>query len=250
MQKTIIIIPCYNEENRFLTDLFSEYYLKSEVFFCFVNDGSKDNTLHMLKGLQQGRSERIIVLDLKKNRGKAEAVRQGILESIHWMQFDFIGYLDADFATPLSEINYLLDQFDNNPHSQIVFGSRVKLMGRRIEREMLRHYLGRVFSTTVSIMLKLPIYDTQCGAKLFRSQLAQQIFVQPFISRWFFDVEIFARILKLYGYEQGAAVMYEAPLNQWTEIGKSKLSFKHYIMAPYELLKIKIKYLSAQNMDI
>jgi len=250
MQKTIIIIPCYKEVNRFSKELFNEFYLKSEICFCFVNDGSKDNTLQMLKGLQQDRMERIIVLDLKQNSGKAEAVRQGILQSINWKQFDFIGYLDADFATPLSEIPYLLNQFDNNPNYQIVFGSRVKLMGRKIEREMLRHYLGRIFSTTASLMLKLPIYDTQCGAKMFRLQLAQQIFIQPFISRWLFDVEIFARIINLYGYEQAAAVMYEAPLNQWLEIGGSKLSFKHYFIAPYELLRIKLKYLSERNVDI
>jgi len=250
MPKTIIIIPCYNEENRFLADLFNEFYLKSEVCFCFVNDGSKDYTLRMLKGLQQGRTERINVLDLKRNGGKAEAVRQGILQSMNWKKFDFIGYLDADFATPLSEINYLLHQFDNKPDCQVVFGSRVKLMGRKIERQVLRHYLGRIFATTVSMILKLPIYDTQCGAKMFRIQLAKQIFIQPFISRWLFDVEIFARIINLYGYERAAAVMYEAPLNQWLEVGGSKLSFKPYLIAPYELFQIKLKYLSERNVDI
>lgn len=250
MQKTIIIIPCYNEENRFSKELFNEFYLKSEICFCFVNDGSKDNTLQMLNGLQHGRKERIIVVDLKQNSGKAEAVRHGILQSINWKQLDFIGYFDSDFATPLSEIPYLLNQFDNNPNYQIVFGSRVKLMGRKIEREILRHYLGRIFSTTASLMLKLPIYDTQCGAKYFRLQLAQQIFSQPFISRWLFDVEIFARIINLYGYEQAAAVMYEAPLNQWSEIGGSKLSFRHYLIAPYELFRIKLRYLSELKVNI
>lgn len=249
MSKTIIIIPCYNEENRFSRELFNDFYLKSEACFCFVNDGSKDNTLQMLKELQQGRTERIIVLDLKRNGGKAEAVRQGILQSVNWKRFDFIGYFDADFATPLSEINYLLHQFDNKANCQVVFGSRVKLMGRNIERRILRHYLGRIFSTTASLMLKLPIYDTQCGAKIFRLQLVQQIFIQPFISSWLFDVEIFARIINLYGYEQAATVMYEAPLNQWLEIGGSNLSFKHYFIAPYELLRIKLKYLSERNIE-
>lgn len=92
MQKTIIIIPCYNEENRFSKELFNEFYLKSEICFCFVNDGSKDNTLLMLKELEQNRVERITVLDLKQNSGKAEAVRQGILYSVNWGKFDYIGY--------------------------------------------------------------------------------------------------------------------------------------------------------------
>lgn len=242
MPETIIIIPCYNEENRFSTDLFRKFYLKSEVCFCFVNDGSKDNTLQMLKGLQQGRADRILILDLKQNSGKAEAVRRGIIEAAKWGSFNFIGYFDADSATPWSEIPYLLNQFDNNPHCQIVFGSRVKLMGRSIQRRWLRHYLGRIFATTVSMMLRLPIYDTQCGAKIFRTELAQQIFSQPFISRWFFDVEIFARIIILLGHERAAAIMYEAPLNQWSEMRGSKLSLKNYLLAPFELLRIRFNY--------
>lgn len=83
---------------------------------------------------------------------------------------------------------------------------------------------------------------------MFRLQLAQQIFIQPFISRWFFDVELFARIINIYGCEHAATIMYEAPLNQWSEIAGSKLSFKHYITAPYELLKIKLKYLSRRDI--
>lgn len=249
MPKTIIVIPCYNEENRFLPDLFNEFYLKSEACFCLVNDGSQDHTLQMLKGLQEGRADRITVLDLEQNGGKAEAVRRGVLQSIHWKSVDFIGYWDADFATPLTEINYLLNHFDAKPDCQIVFGSRVKLLGRKIERRLLRHYLGRIFATTVSIMLNLPVYDTQCGAKIFRAELAQHIFNQPFLSRWFFDVEIFARIIKLYGHKRAAAAMYEAPLNQWAEITGSKLSFKHFVAAPYELLRIKLKYPLGRKID-
>jgi glycosyltransferase involved in cell wall biosynthesis len=243
MHKTVIIIPCYNEEKRFQIDRFNDFFENSEVYFCFVNDGSKDNTLLMLKLLQRGRTERITILDLKQNAGKAEAVRQGILHCIRWNQFDFVGYFDADFAMPLSEIHYLLRQFADKPDCQLVFGSRVKLMGRRVERRMLRHYLGRIFATTVSIMIKLPIYDTQCGAKIFRLQLARVLFAESFDSHWFFDVEIFARMINLLGYERLATIIYEVPLNQWIEVRGSKISLKDYLIAPYELLKIALKYL-------
>ena len=161
-----------------------------EIHFIFVNDGSRDATLDVLNGLHARLPGSTHILDCARNGGKAEAVRQGLALALSQLHPRVTGFWDADLATPLEAIPELLSVFDEQPEILMVFGARVKLLGRRVERLAVRHYLGRVFATVVSNILRMPIYDTQCGAKLFRStpELAQAL-TTPFLSRWIFDVE-------------------------------------------------------------
>lgn len=107
--KFYLIVPCYNEEKRFLRHEFAAYYAgRPEIYFCFVNDGSTDNTLSLLNSLAKGREDRIAVISLPRNTGKAEAVRTGILHPLHGAPVDYVGFMDADLATPLADIDRLL----------------------------------------------------------------------------------------------------------------------------------------------
>lgn len=243
MYKICIVIPFYNEEKRFPVSEFNEFYNNTEdVAFCLVNDGSKDKTLDLLNGLKLGMEERIMVHNLSINSGKAEAVRQGMLKSAGWKNFEAIGYFDADFSTPLEEVFLLYDNLKKNPSYKIAFGSRVRRLGATIERTTKRHYFGRVFSTVASLILHLPVYDTQCGAKLFTKDVIKELFHAPFISRWLFDVEIFARFIKSEGIDKVKKSMIEVPLNCWEEKGESKISFFDFVKVPLELIKIKKYY--------
>ena len=105
-----------------------------------------------------------------------------------------------------------------------------------------RHYLGRIFATCVSLSLNLPTYDTQCGYKLIKSELAKSIFKDPFVSPWFFDVELLFRIKNSKGADFVKKHVYEFPLFEWEEVEGSKIKLIDYFTVPFQLLKIKRKY--------
>ena len=239
--KFYFIVPCYNEEMRFPGPAFAAYYAdRPDISFCFVNDGSTDNTLAHLNLLAKGREDRIAVISLPRNAGKAEAVRTGILHALHGAPVDFVGFMDADLATPLSEIDHLLARCSKLPDSSIVFGSRVKGPGVQILRSPLRHYLGRVFALATKFFLGIPASDTQCGAKLIRASIAIDIFRVPFISRWLFDLELFLRAAALP--HSAAGTFIECPLAEWTEKGSSRLGIHDAAGLLRDFIEIFLRY--------
>lgn len=243
LKKLCLIIPCYNEEKRISLEKFSSFIkVNSNAHICFVNDGSTDNSLAILNDFVST-NPNCVVLDLKQNQGKANAIRQGVLYLTQQKKdFDLLGFWDADLATPLTEVSPFLDIFSHNPHIQCVTGSRVRRQGSNINRKWSRHYTGRIFATFASLALKLAFYDTQCGAKIFTKNLAFAIFKDKFLSRWLFDIELIFRIKKTSYYQNNPNIIYELPLNCWNDISDSKLKFKDYFKAPFELLWIYLKY--------
>jgi dolichyl-phosphate beta-glucosyltransferase len=245
--KIIVVVPCFNEAARLSIDAFESFNkTHAAVRFIFVNDGSTDSTLDIINTLHERNPFRYIVIDQQPNRGKAEAVRTGMLRAFQ-EQPEYAGYWDADLATPLEEIPYFVEVLEERPDCEIVFGSRVKLLGRSIERNPLRHYLGRVFATAVSVTLKLPIYDTQCGAKMFRvSPDIERLFDEPFCVGWIFDVEIIARLIQARrGIQRGQPerVIHEFPLHQWHDIAGSKVGVSDFFRAIFEIRRIYRRYL-------
>ena len=237
MERICVIIPCYNEAKRLDVEAFRDFIqAQDHIDFCFVNDGSSDNTAEVLRGVVERDPDRFLLVDNADNRGKAEAVRCGMLHVADLGRYDSIGFLDADLATPLEEIFLLSDTMKHRPELMMVMGTRLKRLGANVQRKAYRHYMGRVFATVVSSLFRMPVYDSQCGAKLFRANLVPVVFSEAFHSGWLFDVEILLRVRRRYpGYEH---LVCEVPLNTWIEKGDSRIRFSHLLKMPGELFRI------------
>lgn len=247
MHEVVIVVPCYNEADRLDLAAFERSAgALDNGCFLFVDDGSSDATALLLETLCKRVPQRCLAHYLPENRGKAEAVRSGFLEAFK-MNPKYIAMWDADLATPLEEIPRFRQALDSLPGVHILMGSRVKLLGRTIERSPMRHYLGRAAATLISSVLQLGVYDTQCGAKMFRvSPSMKAVFQEPFESAWIFDVELLARFMRAHHggcHDCSETGIYELPLNQWAHKDGSKIQLSDYVRSLHDLFQIWRKYL-------
>jgi len=221
-----VVIPCYNEEKRLLSEEFTNFIDKHTGYhLCFVNDGSKDKTLEVLQALRKGREDFITVYDCEKNGGKAEAVRQGMLHMLKDEGLDYIGFLDADLSTDLRDFDDLVSTIENSDY-KIVSGSRISRMGANITKESARKIISQTINFIIRKILSMDFKDTQCGAKIFHRDVIQISFKDKFVSKWIFDVEIFRRVTLHYGLDKARRMLCEQPLKRWIHADGSKLSMK------------------------
>ncbi|MEX0978289.1 MAG: glycosyltransferase [Pirellulales bacterium] len=247
MPRAIVVVPCYNEARRLNMRAIQDYGRSAEgAELLFVDDGSRDETLELLAHLQGANPRRFSYLHLAKNGGKAEAVRQGVLAAIR-SGADYVGFWDADLATPLVDIESFGRVLDAKGHIEMVIGTRMRLLGHAIQRRRWRYLLGRLFANTASLALGVRVFDTQCGAKLFRvTPRLVELFERPFLARWIFDVEIMAR-LKVARRAAGLAplweAMYEFPLDAWRDVAGSTVKSGDFVKAALEMARIYWTYL-------
>lgn len=241
MRRTVIVVPCYNEARRLDVAQFDAYLgAISRVELLFVNDGSTDATAPLLDELAGRWPCRARVLHLESNVGKAEAVRRGVAAAMARVDVEYVGFWDADLATPLGAILVFVAVLDRLAAIDLVLGARVALLGRAIERDPARRLLGRIFAATASLVLGLSVRDTQCGAKLFRvGPRARALFAEPFQSRWIFDVELLARYLDGGGEARG---IYELPVDSWRDVAGSKVRPSDFVRAIGEMAQIFRRY--------
>jgi CheY-like chemotaxis protein len=237
-----VVIPCYDEEKRLLSDEFKTFVHSNLGYhLCFVNDGSKDNTLAVLEALRKGNEDHISIYNCEKNGGKAEAVRLGMLHLAKEEQFNYIGFLDADLSTDFADFQDLVDTISNS-NFKIVSGSRMARMGADITKESARAIISKIINLIIRKTIGMEFNDTQCGAKIMSKDVVEKTFQTKFLTKWLFDVEIFMRMKKIFGDEETKKLVCEQPLKRWIHADGSKLSFKDSLKIVFQIGHIAVHY--------
>ena len=241
-KKTLaIVIPCYNEANRLPVMSYKSFLNKArDVSIFFINDGSTDETGHLIHEMVMEFNEQVHLISLKKNKGKGNAVFEGFNFVLKNHDFKKIAFLDADLATSLEECYQLTNYVEGK--ISLAFGSRILKLDNNIKRKWYRFFFGRLVATAISKSLKLSLYDSQCGCKVFDPSLGNKIFVEPFISKWLFDVEIFFRAINIYGRENIKEHIKEVPLKEWVDTPDSRVSPWYFFRLWLDLYRISKKY--------
>lgn len=229
--KFSIILPAYNEskkiENTFLQldKFFSQRNYETE--YIFVEDGSLDGTLDVLKELERTHSN-IKLLVNEKNMGKGSSIKKGMLEA----KGDYMLFLDIDMSTPLEtfcDFEKYMGEYD------IIMGSRwSKKSNIKIPQPWHRRFMGFVFYLIVKSFFLKGIIDTNCGFKCYKKKVARDIFSKQLIRGWGFDVEL------LYIAQKRKYHIKEVPVN-WAHDRDSKV--RTFLVSALTLIELaRIKY--------
>ena len=243
--RVTIVVPAYNEAERLDPEAFLQFAAERDwLHFLFVDDGSGDGSRDLFAKMERECPAQVRTLGFAENQGKAEAVRRGLLLALE-AEPVLVGFWDADLATPLGEIDGFVSRFDSDSDLEMVLGSRVRLLGTKIERDPTRHYFGRGAATLASAVLGIAVYDTQCGAKLFRvNETLRSIVGEPFLTRWIFDIEILARWLQLRAADRRRVARFirEVPVASWRDVSGSRLKLWDFARVPLDLWKVHRRY--------
>lgn len=194
MKKLCIVIPAYNEERRIAPTLeeYGNYFrerkkekLLDDFEILVVLNACRDNTIGVVKNAEKNAKE-IKHIEFKRG-GKGFAITDGFKYALK-KDFDLIGYVDADMSTPPESFFDLVKNVDNA--SAVIANRWDKRSIVKTKQPILRQVMSRVFNFVVRSLFLINTRDTQCGAKLFKREVAENIVPKVGASEWSFDVDL------------------------------------------------------------
>ncbi len=225
MRSVSIVLPSYNEAKRLPATLDEVSTFCEREFdeweVIVVDDGSTDATADVVRF-----HEHVKYLRNERNLGKGRSVRNGMLAARNAT----VLFSDVDLSTPIEESLALLQEIEDG--ADVVIANRVVKSDKVVHRTPLRRLVAACFRLFVRVVALRGIDDTQCGFKMFRREVAQDVFARQQLEGWAFDVEI------LFLAQQLGYTIAQVPV-EWRESGESRLTvFSPFVMAA-DILKIR-----------
>lgn len=179
MEKISIVVPCYNEENTipyFYNEIIkiANKLKKYEFEFLFVNDGSQDNTLNILKDLVK-KDKRVRFISFSRNFGKEAAMMAGLEGACG----DYITLMDADLQDPPSMLPKMLDIIKKEDYDAV--GTR------RVNRKgepPIRSFFARCFYKIINKMSNIEMVDGARDYRLMKRCVVNSIISLPEYNRY------------------------------------------------------------------
>ena len=231
-----IVIPAFNESKKIARDIKAACDFAIENKFdaeiIVVDDGSTDNTYDIAANCQTPPKVKLSVIRLPQNKGKGYAVRTGINESIG----DYVMFADSGCCVPYQNTIKAIEMLKNDT-CDIAHGSR-KMQGCQIKipQPKYRQICSKIFRYCVILLMHIPakFTDTQCGFKVYKGNIARQLYKQCTTDGFMFDIEIIARALK-----KGFRIK-EFPVTWTCDLDSRLYSQRNFFKLLLELIKIKI----------
>lgn len=226
-----VVVPCFNEAARLPASIASaKAYLTAsgrEFELILVDDGSRDRTADVIAAAARADGA-IRAVTLGRNRGKGRALAEGVTQS----RGRLVLVSDADFSSPIDELGKLERALDDG--ADVAIGSRAAPGTREVDQPVHRRLVGRAFNAAVRTVLLPDLRDTQCGFKLFRGDVARDLFGRLATDGFAFDVEI------LYRARRGGYRVSEVPV-RWINSADTRVRvFRHSSEMLVDLVRIRL----------
>ena len=236
----IILIPAFNEENRITSTL--DEYLNSDAISDLVDfkikvilNGCKDNTFDKVANQIQKFPDKISLIEEKKPIGKGGAIKLGFQDSL---DFDYLGYVDADGSTSAAMYARLIQRLLEKPELDGAIASRYIKGSNVYGKAFKRKIMSGSFSSLVNILFFFGIRDTQCGAKIFKKEAITEILPEIKVSNMAFDVNLLFLLKKTKKNLEEVAI-------DWQDDKESSLTGKVHIISffmLYSIFRLRIVY--------
>ncbi|QSH40266.1 glycosyltransferase [Lentisphaerota bacterium ZTH] len=233
--KTALVIPFYNTGQKIQLGTLAEMLTDEPgLTLCFVDQGSTDRSASILEDFCNRFKERTVFLKPGGQLSFARAIYFGLKKMLEDDNMGYVGYWDAEMATPLNVL-FKFEKILKYTNLRMVMGSRMPRLGSQIRTGFFSHLCRRAISNMVAFSLKLPVYDSQCHAKLIDAKLCRQLISMPFRTNMLFDVELIKRVNELYGRHKTRQIVSEFPLPRWQEASNPQM-LRKLLLAPFVLL--------------